>query len=94
MPKKQIQTMGRLDGKVAVITGGTSGIGRETVNLFIQEGAKVVFCGRGEEVGQQIAAENGANCVFVKADVTIEDDIKLVIDTAIERFGELHCLFK
>ena len=85
--------MGRLDGKVAIITGGTSGIGFETVQLFIKEGASVVFCGRGEEVGKAIAAEQGAKCVFVKADVTNEADIKRVIDTTVEHFGHIHCLF-
>jgi NAD(P)-dependent dehydrogenase (short-subunit alcohol dehydrogenase family) len=85
--------MGRLTGKVAIITGGTSGIGRETVELFIKEGARVVFCGRGEEAGQAIAEGCGDNCIFVRADVTQEEDIKMVVDLTIEKFGELHCLF-
>jgi meso-butanediol dehydrogenase/(S,S)-butanediol dehydrogenase/diacetyl reductase len=44
--------MGRLEGKVCVVTGGTSGIGRETVTRFIEEGAKCLFCGRGEAAGE------------------------------------------
>ena len=59
-------TMGRLDGKVAIITGGTSGIGLETVRIFVQEGCKVMFCGRGEKVGEQIATELGESCAFTK----------------------------
>ena len=59
--------MGRLDGKVAVITGGTSGIGLETVRVFVQEGCKVMFCGRGEQVGEQIAKELGDTCGVLEA---------------------------
>mmetsp|Transcript_20540 Transcript_20540/g.24897 ORF Transcript_20540/g.24897 Transcript_20540/m.24897 type:complete len:295 (-) Transcript_20540:1109-1993(-) len=84
---------GRLDGKVCIVTGGTSGIGRYTVELFVQEGAKVLFCGRGETVGEQIAARNGEMCVFLKADVTKEDDIKTLIDKAVELWGKIDCLF-
>ena len=75
--------------KVCVITGGTSGIGRETVFLFVQEGAKVVFCGRGVEAGEAIAAEAGNNCVFVRADVTIEAEIENVVNTAVAKWGKL-----
>jgi len=85
--------MGRLDGKVCIITGGTSGIGLDSVRLFVKEGAKVVFCGRGEDVGKAIAQELGPNCAFLKADVNAEDDIKAVIDKTVELWGRLDCLF-
>ncbi|CAE7291231.1 unnamed protein product [Symbiodinium pilosum] len=85
--------MGRLDGKVAVITGGTSGIGLETVRIFVQEGCRVIFCGRGEEIGKQIASELGDACAFIKCDVNMEAEIKNVIDKAVEKWGRLDILF-
>lgn len=85
--------MGRLDGKVAVITGGTSGIGLATVKVFVQEGAKVMFCGRGEHVGEQIAQELGENCAFTKCDVTDEAQIKRVIEQTVNKWGKLDILF-
>src|SRR5215212_1659392 len=77
---------GRLEGKVAVITGGTSGIGEATVRLFVQEGARVVFSGRSEEAGTALAAELGPSARFVRADVTREADVKATIDVAVEQF--------
>ena len=85
--------MGRLDGKVAVITGGTSGIGEATVRLFVAEGARVVLCGRSSEAGEAIAAELGENARFVQADVTREDDIVRTIRVATDTFGRLDILF-
>ena len=85
--------MGRLDGKVAVITGGTSGIGEATVRLFAQEGARVVLCGRSSEAGEAIATDLGSNVRFVQADVTQEDDIVRTIRTATDTFGRLDILF-
>ena len=82
-----------LKNKVAVITGGTSGIGEATVELFVSEGAKVVFCGRSEEKGKALQARVGDNCLFVVADVMNEADIKSTIDTAVEMFGGLDILF-
>ena len=83
----------RLSGKVAVITGGTSGIGEATVELFIAEGAKVVFCGRSIDKGNALAARVGDNAIFVVADVMQESDIKRTIDTAVDKFGGLDILF-
>lgn len=84
---------GRLDGKVAVITGGTSGIGEATAEVFIEEGAKVVIAGRSEEKGQAIAERLGANAAYKRTDVTREEDIEALIGFAAEKFGRLDCLF-
>ena len=83
----------RLKGKVAVITGGTSGIGEATVELFIREGARVVFTGRNAARGAEIAARLGAASRFLQGDVRHEADIKAAIDTAVADFGRLDCLF-
>jgi len=83
----------RLKGKVAVITGGTSGIGEASVELFIAEGAKVVIVGRNADKGRQMAANYGVNAAFVAADVRREAEIAAAIETAVQRFGRLDCLF-
>lgn len=85
--------MARLDGKVALITGGTSGIGEATVRLFVEEGAKVVFTGRAEEKGKVLAGEPGPNASFFRADVMSEEDIKASVDFTKETYGRLDCLF-
>jgi NAD(P)-dependent dehydrogenase (short-subunit alcohol dehydrogenase family) len=85
--------VGKLDGKVAVITGGTSGIGEATVRLFVEEGARVVLCGRSAEAGHRIATELGEAALFVQADVTREDDIVRTVTTARDTFGRLDILF-
>lgn len=84
---------GRLEAKVAVITGGTSGIGEATVELFVQEGAKVVIAGRGEEAGRAIAERLGENAVYCRTDVMREEDIASLIQFTVDRFGALDCLF-
>jgi NAD(P)-dependent dehydrogenase (short-subunit alcohol dehydrogenase family) len=84
---------GRLTGKVAVITGATSGIGAETARLFASEGASVVVSGRSEQAGTALAAELGEQAMFQRADVTREEDIAGLIDAAAERFGHVDCLF-
>ncbi|MBD3646220.1 MAG: SDR family oxidoreductase [Pseudomonadales bacterium] len=83
----------RLKDKVAVITGGTSGIGAATVELFVNEGASVVFCGRSEEKGRELSERVGGNVEYVKADVMSEADIERTIKTAVDRFGGLDILF-
>lgn len=83
----------RLEGKVAVITGATSGIGEASARLFIAQGASVVLAGRSAERGQQIARELGERALFLAADVTREADIAALVDTAVERFGRLDCMF-
>ncbi len=85
--------MGKLDGKVAIVTGSTSGIGRRTAEIFVEEGASVVLAARREDLGCAIAAALGPRAVFVRADVTQEADVKAMVDAAVSRFGRLDCLF-
>jgi NAD(P)-dependent dehydrogenase (short-subunit alcohol dehydrogenase family) len=84
---------GRLDNKVAVITGATSGIGEATARLFVAEGARVVVAGRSLERGTRLAGELGEQAFFFRADVMHEAEIGAVIDAAVARFGQVDCLF-
>src|SRR5262245_11308235 len=85
--------MGMLDGKVAIITGATSGIGRRTAQLFVAEGASVVFTGRRKAEGEALAAELGGNGRFISADATSEDDWKEVVAATVEAHGRIDALF-
>ena len=83
----------RLKGKVALITGGTSGIGAATAQLFVSEGAKVVITGRSVEKGQALAAELGSNASYREADITQEDAIRESIEHTAQAHGQLDILF-
>ena len=85
--------MGKLDGKVAIVTGGTSGIGRRTAEVFVEEGASVVIAARRLELGQEIAAALGSRAVFLRTDITQEADVQAMVAHAVARFGRLDCLF-
>jgi NAD(P)-dependent dehydrogenase (short-subunit alcohol dehydrogenase family) len=85
--------MGRLNGKVAVITGATSGIGLRTAEIFVAEGAKIVVAGRRAPEGEALAAKLGPNCIFRQTDVTVEDQMQALIGQAMEKFGRIDCLF-
>ena len=86
--------MGQLEGKCAIITGATSGIGRRTVERFVEEGARVAFCGRREALGAQLQATLGRErAVFVKADVTLEADVARVVESCVREFGRVDVLF-
>ncbi|HEY8172778.1 MAG TPA: glucose 1-dehydrogenase [Dehalococcoidia bacterium] len=85
--------MGKLDGKVAVVTGGASGIGEATVRLFCAEGASVVVADIQDDRGRAIADEIGKWAVYRHTDVSVEDDVRGAIDTAISTFGSLDVMY-
>jgi NAD(P)-dependent dehydrogenase (short-subunit alcohol dehydrogenase family) len=83
----------RLDGKVCLITGGTSGIGEATVELFISEGAKVVIVGRNADKGADMVRKLGANAHFFQADISQDQQVKAAIDETVSKFGRIDTLF-
>jgi NAD(P)-dependent dehydrogenase (short-subunit alcohol dehydrogenase family) len=88
--------MGRLDGKVAVITGSASGIGRGTAMRFAGEGAAVVIADlnvEGGEAAVRDCRENGGRAVFQKADVSSEAEIKALVARAVKEFGRLDIIY-
>ena len=87
--------MGRLDGKIAVITGTTSGIGKATAKLFAEEGATVVMGARREERGlamEQELKDAGHEALFVKTDVSKSEDCAALIEKAVETYGRIDIL--
>ena len=84
---------GRLADKVAIVTGGNSGMGAGTVELFVAEGARVVIAARGEELGQAVADRLGDNALFVRADVSVEADVKAMVDATMAKWGRVDVLF-
>ena len=88
--------MGKLDKKVAVITGAASGIGRATAIRFAGEGASVVIADLNREGGEAAVRdcrENGGNAVFQLTDVTSEENIKGAVDRAVKEFGHLNIIY-
>jgi NAD(P)-dependent dehydrogenase (short-subunit alcohol dehydrogenase family) len=88
--------MGKLTGKVALITGATSGIGKATALLFAEEGASVVITGRRAELGRRLEneiREREARCVFVQADHSQAGDCTRVVERTLAEFGRLDILF-
>lgn len=83
----------RLAGKVALVTGGTSGIGEATVRLFASEGANVVLAGRSAAQGERISHQLNGRAVFVRADVSDEAGVAQSIEAAVTAFGRLDILF-
>jgi len=83
----------RLAGKVALITGGTSGIGAATAQLFVNEGAQVAIAGRSVEKGTALAEQLGNNALYVEADITDEAQIAAAVNAATGHFGRLDILF-
>ena len=87
---------GKLSGKVALVTGGTSGIGKTTAIAFARAGAKVVLTGRREKEGAQVVDEIrklGGDAAFVRADVAKDADVKAMVDFTIGKYGRLDVAF-
>jgi NAD(P)-dependent dehydrogenase (short-subunit alcohol dehydrogenase family) len=85
--------MGKLEGKVALITGGASGMGAGTVRRFVAEGSRVVIADVTDERGSKLAEELGSNATYAHADVAHESDVAAAIARAVERWGRLDCVF-
>jgi NAD(P)-dependent dehydrogenase (short-subunit alcohol dehydrogenase family) len=84
--------MGRFDGKVALVTGGASGIGERTARLLAQEGARVVVADLQEERGRAVAASLGESAAFHKTEVSREDQVRAAVAAALAAFGRLDVL--
>lgn len=85
-----------LEGKVALVTGGSSGIGRAAAQLFVRDGARVVIADVDTEGGQetvQIVKETGGSALFLKTDVSKASEVEALINKAVETFGRLDCAF-
>lgn len=82
-----------LEGKVAIVTGGASGIGRATAELFVEEGARVVVADVASDAGEELAAQLGDAAAFRRTDVADPDDVQALVDFTVERFGALHVMF-
>ncbi len=84
--------MGRLDGKVAVITGGAGGMGKIHAKLFVAEGAKVVIADLSSSDGEKTAEELGEQAIFIELDVTDEENWTSLVEKTEERFGPINIL--
>lgn len=85
-----------LENKVALVTGGTSGIGKATAIALGVAGAKVVFSGRREKEGENTAnsmRQSGTECLFVRSDVSSESEVKVLIQKTVESYGRIDCAF-
>ena len=95
-PKGNIMNSNSFEGKVVLVTGGTSGIGKTTAIAFARAGAKVVLTGRREKEGEHVVAEIkklGGEAAFVRADVAKDADVKKMVDFTLDKFGRLDVAF-
>ena len=87
----------RLQNKVALITGATSGIGEATARVFAAQGAQLLIAGRtvdkGEALAAQLSKDYGVRVIFKRTDIMLESDIAAAVDAAVAAFGRLDCLF-
>jgi 3-oxoacyl-[acyl-carrier protein] reductase len=84
--------MGRLEGKVAVITGASTGLGPVMAAMFVREGAQVLLAARREELVLQAATQAGNGAIGMRADVTNEADVAAMIDRAVQEFGRVDVM--
>jgi NAD(P)-dependent dehydrogenase (short-subunit alcohol dehydrogenase family) len=84
--------MGRLDGKVAIITGASTGLGPVMAKAFVREGAKCVLAARKEELVMKAAEEAGEGAIGMRADVSREEDVAAMVDLAMREFGQVDCM--
>ena len=83
---------GRLSGRVAIVTGGSRGIGLGIAERFVEEGARLIIVGRGAESGAAAAAALGGNAVFLEGDIALPETSAAMADLALSRFGRLDIL--
>ncbi|GET44275.1 short-chain dehydrogenase/reductase SDR [Microseira wollei NIES-4236] len=91
-----INPQGEFAGKVVLITGATSGIGKTTAEAFAQQGAKVFFCGRRENLGAQVERDiraRGGEATYMRADVRKAEDVKAFVDACVAKYGRLDIAF-
>jgi len=84
---------GRMEGKVAIVTGGVSGMGKATVELFLKEGAKVVAADLTDHQGEEMARSLDDDFAYIRTDVASEADVKNLVDQTVKKFGRLDCMF-
>ncbi|MCE4052307.1 glucose 1-dehydrogenase [Pseudomonas sp. Au-Pse12] len=84
--------MQRVEGKVCIVTGAASGVGREDALLLASQGARVVLTDLNQEAGRQVAAQIGENALFLPHDITRENDWQRVVETTVRHFGRLDVL--
>lgn len=85
--------MYRLEGKIAIVTGGAKGIGEATVRLFTRHGAKVIIADVEDTIGNSLAASLSPSATYVHCNVSLEEDVENLISSTISRYGRLDILF-
>lgn len=93
MSETPLRSTGRLAGRTAIVTGGSSGIGAATCRRFVDEGAHVLIADLQEDLGSALADELGESAAFLKVDVTREPDIEAAVDEAVSRWGSLDVMY-
>eukprot|EP01018_Ginkgo_biloba_P013052 Gb_41822 [translate_table: standard] len=83
----------RLEGEIAIITGGASGIGKETVKLFVENGAKVIIADIQDELGRSVADSFGPQVSYFHCDVSKEDQVSALVDYTLDKYGKLDIMF-